>query len=398
MSTEKTAAELAVEIKSDFAKAHDAVKEIAEAALGKANANEPLTKSAIEKADEALLKMNGLSEKIAGLEQKASRGGNQVEAEKSIGEQFTSSDEYKSWLAGNPRTGKASLQVKAALSSSTADVAGAVGDGKVPYRLPGIVELAQRRLTVRDLLAPGNMDGETLQYGKETGFVNNAGMVAEAAAKPQSDFKLDLITTTAKVIAHSMKASRQVLSDISQLRSMIDQRLLYGLGSKEEQQLLNGDGTGQNLLGIVPQATAYVAPVAVPSPTSIDQLRLAMLQAALAEYPATGMVLNPIDWAFIELMKDTTGTYLIGNPQGTLQPTLWGLPVVATQAMTVDKFLVGAFRQGAQIFDRWEKTIETGYENDDFTKNMVTILAENRLAFAVYRPESFIYGDMGRVV
>jgi HK97 family phage major capsid protein len=66
--------------------------------------------------------------------------------------------------------------------------------------------------------------------------------------------------------------------------------------------------------------------------------------------------------------------------------------------MTVDKFLVGSFRQGAQIFDRWEKTIEIGYENDDFTKNMVTILAENRLAFAVHRPESFVYGDMGRVV
>jgi hypothetical protein len=107
--------------------------------------------------------------------------------------------------------------------------------------------LPQRRMTVRDLLTPGQMDGNSLEYVKETGFTNNAAMVAEGAAKPSSDIQLDLITTSAKVIAHYMKASRQVLSDIAQLKSVIDQRLLYGLAYKEETQLLNGDGTGQNL-------------------------------------------------------------------------------------------------------------------------------------------------------
>jgi HK97 family phage major capsid protein len=89
-------------------------------------------------------------------------------------------------------------------------------------------------MTVRDLLSQGQMDGNTLEYVKETGFTNNAGMVAEGAAKPQSDIQFDLVSTSAKVIAHYMKASRQVLSDISQLRSIIDQRLLYGLAYKEE--------------------------------------------------------------------------------------------------------------------------------------------------------------------
>ncbi len=74
---------------------------------------------------------------------------------------------------------------------------------------------------------------------------------------------------------------------------------------------------------------------------------------------------------------------------------LWRLQVVQTQAITVDKFLTGAFKMGAQVFDRWQASIETGYENDDFTKNMVTILAEERLAMAIYRPEAFIYGDLG---
>jgi HK97 family phage major capsid protein len=227
--------------------------------------------------------------------------------------------------------------------------------------------------------------------------VNNAAPVAEGAAKPSSDMKLDLVTTSAKVIAHWMKASKQVLSDVSQLRSIIDQRLLYGLSFVEEAQLLNGDGTGQNLAGIIPQATAYSAPIALSSPTSIDMIRLMHLQAALAEYPSTGTVMHPSDWAWIETLKDTTGRYIIGNPQGGIAPTLWGLPVVATQAMTIDKVLVGAFQLGAQVFDRWDARVETGFVNDDFTKNLVTILAEERLALAVYRPEAFIYGDFGRV-
>jgi HK97 family phage major capsid protein len=126
----------------------------------------------------------------------------------------------------------------------------------------------------------------------------------------------------------------------------------------------------------------------------MDVLRLAMLQAALAEYPATGHVLHPTDWAGIETLKDSTGRYIIGNPQGTTQPTLWGLPVVATQAITVRKFLTGAFKLGAQVFDRWTARVEIATENeDDFIKNLVTILAEERLALAVYRPEAFIYGD-----
>lgn len=208
------------------------------------------------------------------------------------------------------------------------------------------------------------------------------------------------MSTTAKVIAHYVKASRQILSDASQLASMIDGRLRYGLAFKEEQQLLNGTGVGQQLLGIIPQATAFVNPMVPPGTgTSIDMIRQAMLQAFLAEYPATGIVMNPIDWATIELLKDNTGRYIIGNPQGSINATLWNLPVVETQAVQVDKFLTGAFKLGAQVFDRWQARVEVATENeDDFVKNMVTILAEERLALAVYRPQAFIYGDFGRIV
>ena len=304
----------------------------------------------------------------------------------------------KAFLGQTTPRGRVDMPVNAAITGLTTDADGSAGDLVQTTRLSGVLGLPERRMTVRDLISPGTMEGSALEYVKETGFTNNAAPVAEGAKKPESSLKYDLITTTAKVIAHFFKASRQILSDAPQLASLIDHRGRYGLAYKEELQLLNGDGTGQNLLGIIPQATAYVAPLTVAGATQIDKLRLALLQAELAEYPSTGMVLNPIDWAGIELTKDDTGRYIIGNPQGVIGATLWNRPVVTTQAIAVDKFLAGAFQMGAQVFDRWQARVEVATENeDDFTKNLVTILAEERLALAVYRPEAFIYGDFGLV-
>ncbi|MDB5540533.1 MAG: Major capsid protein Gp5 [Devosia sp.] len=395
----KTVAELATELKEEQAKAIkeavDPLREKFEEFVGKAAKGEKLEALKTE-VDESLTKMNAkLTEQFATLEQKLLEGGGgQPQREKSMGELFAEDPKVKEFLAqANPR-GRIDLQAKTTLTSLTTAAGGSVGDAIQTTRLPGILPLPQRRMTVRDLLSQGQMDGSTLEYVKETGFTNNAGMVAEGAAKPSSDIQLDLVSTSAKVIAHYMKASRQVLSDISQLRSIIDQRLLYGLAYKEESQLLNGDNTGQNLNGIIPQATAYSAPVSLADLNIIDVLRLAMLQAALAEYPASGHVLHPTDWASIETLKDGEGRYIIGNPQGTTTPTLWGLPVVATQSITVRKFLTGAFKLGAQVFDRWAARVEVATENeDDFIKNLVTVLAEERVALAVYRPEAFIYGD-----
>lgn len=371
----------------------DAVKGIAEEITGKAAAGEQVSASAKQTADEALMKLNAMQANMTELEQKMSRRGEDAKPEfKSIGQQFVESSQREALKKSGDR-GKASFEVKAAISSLTTDVAGAAGDLVQATRLPGVLGMPQRTLTVRDLISQGQMDGNTLEYIKQTGFTNAAAAVAEGALKPQSDMKFDAVVTSAKVLAHTMKASRQILDDAAQLRSFIDAQLMYGLKFKEESQLLNGDGTGQNLLGIIPQASAYVAPVVVANATKIDKLRLAMLQAILAEFPATGHVLNPIDWTEIELTKDTTGQYLLANPQGLTQPSMWGLPVVQTQAIATGKFLTGAFKMGAQVFDRWQSRIEVATENeDDFVKNMVTILCEERLALAVYRPEAFVYG------
>lgn len=396
MSEHKSAADLAAEVKADFDKKHDAVKEIAEKALKMAETGEKAGKEFKEKADEALNSMNGVKAQLTELEQKLARSGGDDAEVKSIGSQFVDADGFKALQSGGMGA-KFSLAVKADLTTATTNTAGAMGAAIAPNRLPGVQGLPQRRMTIRNLLMPGRTDTPNIEFIQETGFTNNAAAVAEGALKPESDMKLAEKAVSTKVIAHWTRATRQILSDFSQSRSLIDNRLLYGLAFKEEGQLLSGDGTGANLLGLIPQATDFVNPLTGGDATSIDRIRLMILQAALAEYPSNGIVMNPIDWAWIELLKDTTGRYIIGNPQGTTAPTLWNLPVVATQAITVDKVLTGAFDMGAQIFDQWEGRVEAGYQNDDFTRNKVTFLAEERLALAVYRPESFIYGDFGRV-
>ncbi|MCC2632176.1 MAG: capsid protein [Ramlibacter sp.] len=388
-------------VQAELKRIGDEVKASGEKALAEAKNAGKLSEETKATVDTLLLEQGKLQANLQHTQQalaklEANGAGGDVQHQ-SLGEQFVSTDDFKAFAGKTTPRGRVDMTVKAAITSLTTDADGSAGDAVNQTRVPGILGMARRRMTVRDLLTPGRMDGSTLEYVKETGFTNSAGMVAEGAAKPESTLKLDLVSTTAKVIAHYMKASRQILSDASQLASFIDGRLRYGLAYKEETQLLNGDGTGQNLLGIIPQATAYSAPFdPAGTETAIDIIRLALLQAELAEYPSTGIVVHPTDWARIELTKDADGRYIIGNPQGSIGATLWNRPVVATQAITVDKFLVGAFMQGAQIFDRWQARVEVATENeDDFIKNMVTILAEERLALAVYRPESFVYGDMG---
>lgn len=298
--------------------------------------------------------------------------------------------------AGVNSASKASyrIQVPRAAITSAGESGGAL---VAPDRRPGIVGGAERRLTIRDLVAPGTTTSNSVEYVREAGFTNSAGVVSEGATKPYSDLEFELENAPVRTIAHLFKASRQILDDSSALMSYIDARAYYGLRMAEESQLLYGNGTGANIAGIIPQASSYVAPggVSVTAEQRIDRIRLAILQAQLAEFPASGIVLNPIDWALIELTKDKENRYIVGSPQGGSSPTLWRLPVVETQAITQNEFLVGAFSLGAQIFDRMDVEILVSTENDkDFEKNMVTIRAEERLAFAVYRPEAFVTGEL----
>ena len=386
-------------VKKDFDTRHDEVKALAEEALGKAAKGEELSASTKQLADEALTALNEAKARLDEVEQKLARKKQDDERHepRTLGERVVTNEAIQPFLNSKTARGRASVEVKSIISSMTSDANGSAGDLIVPDRQPGIVTPGQRRLTVRDLLTPGRTNSNAVQYVKETGFTNAAATVSETAGatKPQSDIKFDVVTSSVTTIAHWVLATRQILDDVPMLQSYIDGRLTYGLALVEENQLLNGGGTGTDLHGIYTQATAFSSPISLPAPvTRIDVLRLAMLQSALSELLATGAVLHPADWAGIELLKDTSGAYIIGNPQGTLSPTLWGLPVVATQSMASGKFLAGAFQLGAQIFDRMDAVVEISTEDDqNFRKNLVTVLAEERLALAVYRPEAFVKGD-----
>ena len=386
---------------ADLKKATDEVKTFAEAAQKEIKSLGTVSEETKGKADKALLDMNTLSSRVAELEQKivkrATDGGGADE--RSIGQLVVDNAEVKAQLgSGRNFKGRLQVEVKTITSASTSGSSSSTGL-VVADRQPGIVQVVpNRQLVVRDLLMPGRTESSSIDYVRETLFTNNAGAVAEnpSAPKPQSDLQFDMKNTPVRTIAHWVLASQQIMQDAPMLQSYIDGRLRYGLSYVEDLQLLLGDGTGVNLLGLMPQATAYAAPagIAVANPTMIDTLRLAMLQATLSLFPATGHVLNPTDWASIELTKDAQGRYIFANPQGVAGPTMWGLPVAQSLAMPQNNFLTGALRYAAQIFDRMDATVLMSTEDrDNFVKNMVTILAEERLALCVYRPQALIKGQ-----
>lgn len=384
------------QLATEFKKATDQVKGLGEELKGKMENNEKGLEGLKEKVDEALASMNDAKSRLDELEQKAARRGGGEQMEKSIAQQLMELDAFKSFAA-DPRSGKSAyLSVKATITSATSNAAGSAGALVTEHRLPGILTPPQTILTLRDLLAPGTTSSNAITYVRETGFTNNAAPQAkEGDKKAQSDLQFADETTPVKTIAHFVKASRQILDDAPMLESYINGRLTYGLKLKEDRMLLNGDGSAGGLTGLMTKATSFADPASLAKYTIIDQLRLALLQVVLAEYPSNGFVLNPIDWAKIELEKDTQGRNIIGNPQSLAQPTLWGVPVVQTQAMTAGQFLTGAFSLGAQIFDRQQSGVAVSTENeDDFVKNLVTILCEERLALAIYRPESFVKGSL----
>ena len=351
------------------------------------------------KLDEALSTLGELTTRTAELEKLQAREKEAVDnGFKTLGELFVESEAFKK--SGMSASSRGAIR----FAVNRADITTAnttVGAGRSPStsmvsadRVNGIISQPNREMTIRDLLMPGTTGSGHVEYVKETGFTNNAAPVAEGALKPKSDITFDMASSPVRTIAHIFKASRQMMDDAQGLKSYIDGRATYGLKYKEELQLLSGDGTGQNINGIVPQATAFSAAFVPANLQIIDRLRLAVLQVVLAEYPASAFVLHPTDWAKIELTKDLEGRYIVGNAVNNIGPRIWNLPVVTTQAMTVNTWLTGAFNLGAQIFDRLELEILLSTENvDDFEKNMMTIRAEERLALAVYRPESFVTGN-----
>lgn len=320
------------------------------------------------------------------LEQKWASGAENPGEKKSFSER--AADELqKSWNGS-----KGSFDAKTFNKSLGSDAASA-GSLIQPMQVPGIIMPGLRRLTIRDLLAQGRISSNSLEYVREEVFTNNADVVAEKALKPESDITFSKQTANVKTIAHWVQASRQVMDDAPMLQSYVNNRLMYGLALKEEGQLLNGDGTGDDLEGLNKVATAYDTALNVAGDTRADIIAHAIYQVTESEFSASGIVLNPRDWHNIALLKDNEGRYLFGGPQAFASNIMWGLPVVPTQAQAAGTFTVGGFDMASQVWDRMDATVEVSREDrDNFVKNMLTILCEERLALAHYRPTAIIKG------
>jgi HK97 family phage major capsid protein len=329
-------------------------------------------------------------------------GGNQYQTP---GEQFTADEGYKSAVSrGLDRTGPVKLK-KGFFPIGRKDItsaAASVGAGlPLPMRLPVMIANPHIPLRIRDLMNVVPTTATSIEYIKYT-FTNNAAIVIdtgttpatrEGVLKPKSDMTMTKANATGETIAHWVAASKQVLADVPAIRGIIDGELMYGLKYKEEQEILLGDGTAGHLNGLYTQATAFNTALVGAGHTQLDQIRAAFLQGEIAQFPMDGIVLNPQDWYNIETLKDDLGRYLIGNPQGGINQTLWGLPVIKSQAMTAGNFLAGAFGMGATLFDREDANIEARDTHADFfVRNMVAILCEERLMLVVTRPQAFVKG------
>lgn len=335
--------------------------------------------------DKLEAKLNGVEQAVAELPTRA-----HAESGKSLGGEVVAYDRLEPFAKSLQQGQRLSVPVSAALLSSDLPP-----NTVEPDRQLGVLGKPRQRIFVRSLIAPGKTSSSAIFYVQQTGFVNAARAVAEGTAKPYSEIDFEAKIQAVATIAHLFKASKQVLDDFKQLASLIDSESRYGLDLAEETEILFGSGTNASLHGIIPQASTFAPAFQVEKQTGIDDLRLAMLQAQLARVPATGHVLHFMDWARIELQKDELGRYILANPLGLLGPSLWGLPVVPTEIpQFVGKFLTGAFRDAAQLFDREEANVVISTENaDDFEKNLISIRAEKRLGLAVKRPEGFVYGS-----
>jgi len=322
----------------------------------------------------------------------------------SVGDRFLQSEEFKS-LQG----GKAGVNMNApfmAKSLSTKDIYSGLPTGTPSafgsVERDGIVPIAQRRNRIRDLFPTRTTNAAVVEYFRQTGFTNAADTVAEYVtgasptvfgAKPQSSMTFVGEQAPVRTIAHWEAAHRNVLADEPQLRSIIDNELLYGLRLTEDEQILSGSGTGEDLNGIL--NTSDIQTYAWDdsgSDSKADAIRRAATLAYLSYYEPTGVIVHPSDWEDMELTKNSQGTYLLAmSVANGADQRIWRIPVIDTLAIPEETALVGAFGTGAQLYDREAASIRISEQHSDFfVRNAIVVLAEERLALAVKRPEAFV--------
>ena len=332
---------------------------------------------------------------------------------KSLGEAFTDSPEFKELIQSGGSTMRAPFEIEAydVPASGRKDVYGGMAAtsytrnmGAIQFDAP--VPRGHRRIRVRDLFPVATTAANLIDYFKVMGFTTGGtfkpGNVASVpdydngafGVKPKSSLQFESAQAPVRTIAHWEAAHRNVLVDVPQLQAVINNELLYGLQLEEDRQILNGSGSNNELLGIL-NTSAIQTYTQIVSEQKADALRRAATKALIANYEPTGYVIHPYDWEDVELQKGAgDGQYmLVTNVAIGAQAQVWRNPVVETPAIDEGTFLTGAFGLGAQIYDRQQANVRIAEQHADFfVRNAIAVLAEERIALAVKRPESFVKG------
>lgn len=285
------------------------------------------------------------------------------------------------------------------------------GDGILRPQLDmSIVPTYKERPTIADWLGTGTLTATAITYFIENDFDpstgGNFGLVGENQKKPGMTFPdYESVTETLRKIAGWIKVSDEMAEDLPFLVSEINSRLLYQLLMFEEDQLLRGDGTGLNVLGLLNREGVQTETAAGDADLA-DAVFRARTKVALATgLQADGLVMNPLDYQKLRLAKDGNGQYFAGGPftgqygnGGVVQdPPLWGLGnTILTTAVPAGTALVGAGKQAATVYRKGGVRVEaSNIDGEDFTHNRFTVLAEERLTLAVRRPSAFVKVTVG---
>lgn len=353
-------------------------------ALGQVTAD---TKTALENIGTT---QREFADRLLQIEQKGVLKNDGEKADESWGAQFVKSAQYADFAGG--RLGKMRVELKNTLVGSDANVA--------PARSPNIVGGAFQPLSLEAFLPSVNTVSNAIEFTKENAFTNNAAEAAEGASKAESALTWTLVNMPVSTVAHWIKISRQLASDNVALAAYVNTRMRYGVDRKVETQLVAGDGTAPNISGILDTgnftAHGFADGDLGSTLKKLVLIRKIIAASAAAGFPADGILLNPADWAAIEidLLTTAAGQTLYSVTDGG-QPRLFGVPVIQSVGMTADQVAVGAFGQAYMIHNREGVTVEmSDSDSDNFTKNLITIRAERRLALATERPAAVRAGDL----
>ena len=301
----------------------------------------------------------------------------------SAGGEFIKSEQFKA--LAERRTEKARYEVK---NTVVAD-----GTTTFPDQRPGVIAGSFAPLTVRQLIPTIQVTSNAVNSLREASWTNDAVEVAQAAAKPESDVTFAPYNVIIETVAHWIKVSNQLMADAPAVAAYIDGRLRDGLAQRIDKQLIIGNGTSPNLSGLTDSGnfTAFTPTAGANLAESINKAKYN--RWAVGEVVDT-VIVNPADWAALEVSREGAGTgaYLYGVPGTNAGMSVFGLSVVMSPNVPAGNFVIGNLRGASTIYQRQGAVVEMGYVNDDFTKNLVTIRAEERLGLAVDRPVAIMYG------